>query len=62
MSWGSDKLTWYKGRYWAFIALGLWFTICFMSTHVAEQNMFSMFPSIFKGNCFGFGGKEIVNF
>ena len=35
-----------QGRNWAFIGVGLWFKICFGSTHVAEQHMFSMSPSI----------------
>ena len=41
-----DNLTLNKGRNWAFIRVGLWFKICFMSTHVSEQHMFSMSPSI----------------
>ena len=47
LSWGWDKLTLNKGRNWAFIGLGLWFKICFRSTHAAEQHTFSMSPSIF---------------
>ena len=47
LSWGWDKLTLNKGRNWAFIGLGLWFKICFRSTHAAEQHKFSMSPSIF---------------
>ena len=45
-SWSLDKLTLNKGRNWAFIRVGLWFKICFWLTHVAEQHMFSMSPSI----------------
>ena len=40
LSW--DKLTLNKGKKWAFIGVGLWFKICFRSTYVAEQHMFSM--------------------
>ena len=50
LSWGSDKLPLNKGRNWAFIWVGLWFKICFRSTHVAEQHMFSMSPSILAFN------------
>ena len=42
LSWSWDKLTLNKGRNWAFIGVGLWFKICFRSTYVAEQHMFSM--------------------
>ena len=45
LSLGWDKLT-FKGRNRAFIGEGLWFKICFRSTHVAKQNMFSLSPSI----------------
>ena len=38
------------GRNWAFIGVGLWFKICFRSTHVAEQPMSSMSPSILAFN------------
>ena len=31
-----------KGRNWDFIGVGLWFKICFRSTYVAEQLLFSM--------------------
>ena len=47
LSWGWDKLTLNKGRTWAFIGLGLWFKICFRSTHAVEQHTFSTSPSIF---------------
>ena len=64
LSWSWDKLTLNKGRNWAFIGVGLWFKICFRSTHVAERQMFSMSSSIlafnfiqFKGNFLGFGGQ-----
>ena len=40
LSWSWDKLTLNKGRNWAFI--GVWFKICFKSSYVAEQHMFSM--------------------
>ena len=43
--WSWDKLTLNKGRNWAFIGVGLWFKICFRSTYVAEQYMFSMLLS-----------------
>ena len=49
LSWSWDKLT-LKGRNWDFIELGLWFKICFKFTHIAEQNMFSMSPSILAFN------------
>ena len=42
LSWGWDKLTLNKGRNRAFIGVGLWFKICFRSTHVAEHHMFYM--------------------
>ena len=42
LSWGWDKLTLNKGRNWPLIGLGLWLKICFRSTIVAEQHMFSM--------------------
>ena len=42
LSWSWDKLTLNKGRNWAFIGVGLWFKICFRSTYVAEQLLFSM--------------------
>ena len=45
-SWSWDKLTLNRGRNWAFIGVGLWFKICFRSTYIAEQHMFSMSPSI----------------
>ena len=45
-----DKLTLNKGRNLAFIGVGLWFKICFRSTHVAEKHMFSMSPSILAFN------------
>ena len=58
-----------KGRNWAFIGVGLWIKISFMSTHVSEQHMFSMSPSIlvfnfieFKGNFFAFWGHKIGYF
>ena len=35
-----------KGRNWAFIGVGLWPKICFRSTHVADQRLFSIVPSI----------------
>ena len=35
-----------KGRNWVFIGVGLWFKICFRSTHVTEQHVFSMSLSI----------------
>ena len=47
LSLGWDKLKLNKGRNWAFIGLGLWFKICFRSTHAAEQHTVSMSPSIF---------------
>ena len=50
LSWGWDKLTLNKGRNWTFIGVGLWFEICFMSTHVSEQHIFSMSPSILAFN------------
>ena len=40
------KLTLNKGKYWAFIGLGLWFKICLRYAHVAEQHMLSMSPLI----------------
>ena len=53
-----------KGKNWALIGVGLWFKIRFWSTHVAEQHMFSMSPSIlafnltqFKGFFFAFREK-----
>ena len=43
LSWSWYKFTLNtKGRNWAFIGVGLWFKICFRSTYVAEQHMFSM--------------------
>ena len=42
LSWSLDKLTLNKGRNWDFIGVGLWFKICFRSTYVAEQLLFSM--------------------
>ena len=42
LSWNWDKLTLNKGRNWAFIGVGLSFKICFRSTYVAEQLLFSM--------------------
>ena len=39
-------MTFNKGRNWAFIGVMLWFKICFRSTHVAEQHIFSMSPLI----------------
>ena len=50
-----DKLTLNKGRNLTFIGVGLWFKICFRSTYVAEQHMFSMLlliSSNFKGQFF----------
>ena len=47
LSLGWEKLTLNKGRNWALIGLGLWFKICFRSTHAAEQHTFSMSPWIF---------------
>ena len=35
LSWGWDKLTLNEGRNWVFVGVGLWFKICFRSTHVA---------------------------
>ena len=35
-----------KERNQAFIGVGLWLKMCFGSTYVAEQHMFSMSPSI----------------
>ena len=42
LSWSWDKLTLNKGKNWAFIGVELWFKICFRSTYVAEQLLFSM--------------------
>ena len=42
LSWSWDKLTLNFGRNWVFLGVGLCFKICFKSTYVAEQHMFSM--------------------
>ena len=46
LSWDCDKLTLNRRRNRAFLGVGLWSKICFRSTHVANQHMFSLFPSI----------------
>ena len=46
LSWGRDKLTLNRGRNRAFLGVGLWSKICFTSTHVAKQNLFSLSPLI----------------
>ena len=70
LCWGWDKLTLNRGRSWAFLWVRLWSKICFRSTHVAKQHMFSLSPLIlafnfiqFKGNFFlAFWGKDIGYF
>ena len=37
-------------RSWAFLGVRLWSKICFRSTHIAEQHMFSLSPSILAFN------------
>ena len=54
-----------KGRNWAFIGVGLWPKICFRSTYVAEQLLFSMLFLIlsnFRVIFLAFLGKEIGYF
>ena len=50
LSWGWDKFTMHRGRNWALLGVGLWSKIRFRSTHVAEQHMFSLSPSILAFN------------
>ena len=62
LSWGWDELRLNKERNWPFIGVGLWFKICFRSTHVAEQHMFSMSPSILAFNSIWFVGNFFFGF
>ena len=59
-----------KERNWAFIGVGLWIKISFMSTYLSEQHIFSISSSILAFNlsdlqvlfCLAFGGKKIGYF
>ena len=52
LSWVGVEISWHwiKWRNWAFLGVGLWSKICFRSTHVEKQHMFSLSPSILAFN------------